>query len=102
MQPWVVGGGAIGDGGIVEVLQRKMRAHSHASTTQEFALDARFEFFDRATVSMDVYIASSLAFDVGAGIAVLAYLALLYLAVSVRVRGWPKTVAAFKSKSKKL
>ena len=88
------------DGGIVEVLQRKMRTYAHAATTQVFTLDARFEFYDRDndTITMDVYITSSLAFDVGSGIAVVVYLVLLYGAVSVRVRGWTKTVAMLKPK----
>ena len=86
------------DGGIVEVLQRKMRTYAHAATTQVFTLDARYEFYTELSLTMDVYIASSLAFDVGSGIAVVVYLVLLYGAVSVRVRGWTKTVAMLKPK----
>ena len=86
------------DGGIVEVLQRKMRTYAHAATTQVFTLDARYEFYTELSLTMDVYIASSLALDVGSGIAVVVYLVLLYGAVSVRVRGWTKTVAMLKPK----
>ena len=79
-------------------LQEQALEFANVALTQVFTLDAQFEFYDRDTVTMDVYITSSLAFDVGSGIAVVVYLVLLYGAVSVRVRGWTKTVAMLKPK----